>query len=112
MSGKKILEKRIGEFNNKFTQDSVDGGDESTIFLNTASAPNLGIRSRIAPNAGLAIAAGILPVDKEFDCDFEQDSFEEYLAEVGNAVRMDLRTVDRFLSIQRDHCPRKCEAVI
>ena len=69
MSGKKILEKRIGDFNNKFTQDSVDGEDESTIFLNTASAPDLGVPSGIAPNAGLAIAADILPVDEEFDCE-------------------------------------------
>jgi hypothetical protein len=74
MSGMKILYKRIGDFNNKFIQGNVDGEeDQDTIFLNTASAPDLDVQSGVVPNASLANAADALPVDEEF---------EEYLAEV------------------------------
>jgi hypothetical protein len=45
----------------KFTQGDVeDEEDKDTIFLNTSSAPDLGIETGVAPNVGLAIAVDAL----------------------------------------------------
>jgi hypothetical protein len=83
VSGMKILRKRIGDFNNKFIQGNVESEeDEDSIFLNTASTLDLDIEIEVAPNVGLAVAVDALSVDREFDYTFDEDTFEEYFAEV------------------------------
>jgi hypothetical protein len=56
---------------NKFTQGDVEGEeDEDSIFLSTASAPDSEVQ------------IGALPVDEDIDYGFDEDAFEECLAEI------------------------------